>query len=54
MTDVLCEAVVSSGGRLNNRAITGEGLTVLRNSVGTNKRSRNRIQQQISEVSFMI
>ena len=53
MNDVLCEAGVSSGGRLNNRAVTGEGLTVLRNSVGANKRSRNRIQQQISEVGFV-
>jgi len=41
-----------SEGRLNNRGIiTGEGLTVLRNSVvGTNKRARNRIQQQLSQV----
>jgi len=41
-------------GRLNNRGIAGEGVTVLHNSVGANKRARNRIQQQLTEVSFIL
>ena len=49
-----CDAGVGSAGRrLNNRGITGEGVTVLRNSVGANKRARNHIQQQLSEVGFI-
>ena len=50
----LCEAGVGSGGHLNNRGITGEGLTLLHNSVGANKRARNRIQQQLTEVSLVL
>jgi len=42
-----------AGVGLNNRGITGEGVTVLRNSVGANKRARNHIQQQLLEVSFV-
>lgn len=35
---------------LNNRGISGEGVTVLRNSVGANKRGRNDVQQQLNQV----
>jgi len=35
---------------LNNRGISGEGVTVLRNSVGANKRGSNDVQQQLNQV----
>lgn len=51
--DVPDEADVGCAGRMNNRGITSDSVTVLRNSVGANKRARNRIQKQLSEVSFI-
>jgi len=47
------DAGVGSARRLSNRGIAGEGVTVLRNSVGASKRAGNQIQQQLREASIV-